>query len=198
MNTIEAPPFYPARPIPGGRFDPCLLPLGDRRYECKANGWRSLVRNGSRAMFNRYLEPLSITEEFVEALTLLEDAYPDEPWIDVEAMDRRHGLLRGALLVLDLPCQRGTYLQRRAIIETATPTLPYLPVGNDGRHKLYHLPSFKQDQAATMYAAYQDANELLGVPLYEGLVSKKADSLYPQDSKQKDYPGWIKYRFLVG
>jgi hypothetical protein len=59
-------------------------------------------------MFNRYGQPLSIAAEFgralkrLRAVALLAEGRAVE-WFDCEALDRRHALGRGTLLVFDYP-----------------------------------------------------------------------------------------------
>ena len=106
--TPEAvrPPTYPARPINGGPLEWAPPKPGAWCYEPKYNGWRALVHAPTGAMFNRRGQPLSIAAEFGRALkrlraaALIVDGRAVE-WFDCEALDRRHGLGRGTLLVFD-------------------------------------------------------------------------------------------------
>jgi hypothetical protein len=72
------PAFYPARPVNGGPLPKALAKSGDWSLEGKYNGWRAWVHNPTGAMFNRKLEPLSISHEFKSALAKLH-ALPWEP-----------------------------------------------------------------------------------------------------------------------
>ena len=100
MNPSSiTPPYFPARPINGGPLPIALPKSGAWTLEGKYNGWRSWVHNPTGAMFNRELEPLSINGEFAGALELLR-AMPWE-WSDVEALERRHNIGRGSLILLD-------------------------------------------------------------------------------------------------
>ena len=100
------PPTYPARPINGGPLEWAPPKPGVWCYEPKYNGWRALVHAPTGAMFNRRGQPLSIAAEFGRALkrlrgaALIADGIALE-WFDCEALDRRHGLGRGTLLVFD-------------------------------------------------------------------------------------------------
>ena len=67
-------------------------------------------------MFNRKLEPLSISHEFAPALEMLH-ALPWE-WSDAEALERRHKIGQGSLILLDALIAGG-YATRRAIINSA-------------------------------------------------------------------------------
>ena len=74
--TVVLPPCYPARPVNGGPLPHALPKSGDYTLEGKYNGWRAWVHNRTGSMFNRKLEPLSISHEFQPALTKLQEL----PW----------------------------------------------------------------------------------------------------------------------
>ena len=98
---IPKPPTYPARPINGGKLELARPKRGEWYAEPKFNGWRTLVHRQSGAMFNRQLEPLSIHKEFEQALYALRFALPWAEWVDCEGLERRHGIGKGSLIVLD-------------------------------------------------------------------------------------------------
>ena len=96
------PLTYPARPVQGGPLDKARAKSpGTWYYEPKYNGWRALVHVPTGTMFNRKGEQLSIAAEFATALDHLKASKAE--WLDCEALDRRHGLGRGSLVVLDEP-----------------------------------------------------------------------------------------------
>jgi hypothetical protein len=102
------PPSYPARPLNGGPLELAPPKPGQWSYEPKYNGWRALVHAPTGSMFNRRGQPLSIAGEFGRALERLRAAVVRVngravEWFDCEALDRRHALGRGTLLVFDLP-----------------------------------------------------------------------------------------------
>jgi hypothetical protein len=95
MNLIT----FPARPMTGGRLG--LLPKPRLHlWSNKLNGWRAPVHTPTGTMWNRHGKELSIAEEFSEALESL--SCFRLPWLDCEAMERRHAIGRGSLIVLDL------------------------------------------------------------------------------------------------
>jgi hypothetical protein len=118
------PPFYPARPVNGGPLPIALPKSGRWTLEGKYNGWRAWVHNPTGAMFNRELEPLSINGEFAPALHLLR-AMPWE-WSDVEALERRHNIGRGSLILLDyLPVNPAeTYTERKSYLHLCASVIP--------------------------------------------------------------------------
>ena len=86
--------------------------------EPKLNGWRALIHTPSGAMWNRHGALLTIADYFRPALgTLAKLAGRGLVWTDCEALERRHNLGRGTLVVLDVVPESGTpsYEQRRAM-----------------------------------------------------------------------------------
>jgi hypothetical protein len=110
------PPCYPARPVNGGPLERALPKSGKYSMEAKYNGWRAWVHNKTGAMFNRENQPLSINGEFKAALATLRDLPWD--WSDVEALERRHNIGRGSLILLDhLSANPGdTYADRKKFL----------------------------------------------------------------------------------
>jgi hypothetical protein len=177
----------------GGRFDIALPKRGAWFYEPKDNGWRSLDHAPTGAMFNRHGERLTIADEFKDALDLLRAA-PFE-WPDTEALERRHAIAQGTLIVLDV-IEPGTYLKRRARMESEFPIAPLEPMELKG-NSVYLIPSFPASEAAALWAKLKEINTRLGVEFYEGLVAKRADSIYPMQlrSSKQETPHWIKHRW---
>ena len=123
MN-VPALVTYPARPIQGGRLELAPPKRGLRFAEPKLNGWRALIRTPTRTMWNRHGTLLTIANCFRPALeTLARLANRGLVWADCEALERRHNLGRGTIVVLDMVPETGTpiYEQRRAILESLLP-----------------------------------------------------------------------------
>ena len=197
MNTPIVPPFYPARPVNGGPLDKALPKSGEWTHDGKYNGWRAWVHNPTGLMFNRKLEPLSISHEFKPALTILHQL-PWE-WSDVEALERRHKIGQGSLILLDSPMEgifdRRRMFLRAAAIDLGIPehTNPALPLGN---HQVY-LPLWDDGDPLLFYQSLQAANRKLGCEFWEGVVAKRNDSLYPRQrrSAELEFPFWMKHRW---
>src|SRR5882724_10432217 len=116
MNPIT----YPARPLNGGRFG-----LVSKRpvhlWSTKLNGWRALVHAPTGAMFNRNGEQLSIIEEFTDALDQLSQGAIQ--WLDCEALERRHNIGRGSLIILDAVLKDIPASQRHQLLVQEAGTL---------------------------------------------------------------------------
>lgn len=199
------PITYPARPLSGGRFGlltssaPCL-------WSFKANGWRALVHNPTGTMFNRLGEQLTIANEFHLALGTLAAAFPDFEWLDCEALERRHNIGRGTLMVLDLVRPNLTADARYTLL-TADARLPILNIGQQpGENRAYimrqdlHIDAFDTDKFALtqLWHTMQQLDGEWNAEFYEGFVKKRADSLYPIQLRDPDSkcPYWTKFRFV--
>jgi ATP-dependent DNA ligase len=196
---------YPARPINGGPFPKAREKIGQWVYEPKFNGWRALVHIETGTMFNRKGDHLSINGEFKTALAQLKGTLDAEAfkWADVEALERRHGIGQGCLIVLDVipePAARaGTYQQRRQWFETVLPELDLMPNSLGPWTKNSFPPLSIPPQVYGTLDVWQDLqliNKRLGCQFYEGLVAKKVDSIYPIQlrSPEEDFPFWVKHR----
>ena len=210
MNPTITPPTYPLRPINGGPLDKAQPKTGLWYYEPKYNGWRTLVHVPTGTMFNRNGERLSIAKEFTLALEELQEIH--DPickleWLDCEALERRHNLGRGLLLALDLLDEAAQpYSVRRELLEDLFPTAPLDPVwanpaerGVSSPH-VYLSPTPPYDGRAnpgSIWEELQAINKAWGCQFYEGLVAKRADSLYPFQlrSPAVEFPFWIKHRW---
>jgi hypothetical protein len=188
---------YPARPLNGGPLETAPPKAGRWCYEPKYNGWRALVHVPTGTMFNRHGARLSISPEFTGALALLRRS-PFE-WLDCEALERRHSIGRGTLVVLDYVAPPTPYLARRELLSGQD-----WPVALGSResfpdHAVTLSASVEASQAFPLWHRLQEDNRVsFGCDFYEGLVGKRADSLYPVQlvSPEQTMPHWIKHRFL--
>ena len=207
---MNLPPLitYPARPIQGGRLELAPPKRGLWYAEPKLNGWRALIHTPTGTMWNRHGALLTIADCFRPALAALAKLAPRGlVWADCEALERRHNLGRGTLVVLDAVPESGTpiYTARRGMLESL---LPYDPVfdGDTSRPvpsgNAVLTPARRVDSHADALAFYQrlrDANCALGCDFFEGVVMKRADSAYPGQlrSATEEFRGWAKHRFLT-
>jgi hypothetical protein len=116
---------YPARPIQGGRLELAPPKRGLWYAEPKLNGWRALIHTPTGTMWNRHGALLTIADCFRPALAALAKlASRGLVWADCEALERRHDLGRGTLVVLDFVPESGapTYEQRRVMLDVLMPT----------------------------------------------------------------------------
>jgi hypothetical protein len=191
------PPTYPARPIDGGALTGAPAKIGEWRAEPKYNGWRALVHIPSGAMFNRQLERLSIQNEFATALAQLRAIFSNSlvEWADGEALERRHAVARGTLIVLDLVIPHATYAQRRAALGATGIACPKIDetIKPDS---LYVPPSYRDEQKA-WNLALAERNRQSAADFYEGIVMKRVDAVYPMQlrSPHAETPAWVKHRW---
>jgi len=210
------PPYYPARPVNGGPLDKALPKSGAWTLEGKYNGWRAWVHNPTGAMFNRKLEPLSITHEFKPALTKLHEL-PWE-WSDVEALERRHNIGRGSLILLDyLPVNPlEIYTDRKKHIHLCCSMVGGIDVHKELNipiaHDCVYLPMTWQMDAGLfrvgdtvaaernspradwrgLWDILQQCNLALGsngkcgTHFWEGVVAKRNDSIYPRQRRSPE------------
>lgn len=199
---------YPARPIQGGRLELAPPKRGMWYAEPKLNGWRALIHTPTGTMWNRHGTLLTIADCFRPALAMLSKLVNRGlVWADCEALERRHNLGRGTLVVLDLVTESSTpdYMQRRALLEALLPTDEVFS-GNTTRPVPCGIASLapthragSHADALAFYRRLRAANRALGCDFFEGLVMKRADSAYPVQlrSPTEEYRGWVKHRFLI-
>ena len=198
---------FPARPIQGGRLELAPPKRGLWFAEPKMNGWRTLIHTPTGTMWNRHGTLLTIADCFRPALAALAKlGSRGLVWADCEALERRHNLGRGTLVVLDVVPESSapTYEQRRAILESLLPCDPVFD-GDTSRPVpcgvVVLTPARRADCHAAALAFYRrlrDANRALGCDFFEGVVMKRADSPYPVQmrSATAEFRGWVKHRFL--
>ena len=206
MNT---PPLltYPARPIQGGRLELAPPKRGLWYAEPKLNGWRALIHTPSGTMWNRHGTLLTIADCFRPALgALAKLAHRGLVWADCEALERRHNLGRGTLVVLDVVPESGTpsYEERRAMLEAIISTDAVFS-GDASRAvpcgAVVLTPTLRVDHADALsfYLRLRAGNRALICDFFEGVVMKRADSAYPVQlrSATEEFHGWVKHRFLT-
>ncbi len=196
------PCTYPARPINGGAMERALPKTGQWQCEPKYNGWRALVHAPTGTMFNRHGERLSIAREFSTALALVREIHLVASagvveWFDCEALERRHGLGRGTLLVFDyiVPGSRESYVERKARLVQVLPVHEYsTPPQTD--HACVVAPCGMLSDLE-FYRSLKQLNAQWRCPFYEGIVAKRADSVYPVQlrSSTLEFAGWVKHRW---
>ena len=207
MN-IPALITYPARPIQGGRLELAPPKRGLWYAEPKLNGWRALIHTSTGTMWNRHGALLTIADCFRPALGVLAKlAGRGLVWADCEALERRHNLGRGTLVVLDVIPETGapSYEQRRVMLETLLPKDAVLsgdaslqvPCG-----AVVLAPTIRAESHADALAFYQrlrDANRALRCDFFEGVVMRRADAAYPVQlrSATEEFRGFVKHRFLT-
>jgi hypothetical protein len=207
---VPAPITHPARSIQGVRLE--LAPPKRVLWyaEPNMNGWRALIHTPSGTMWNRHGALLTIVDWFRPAVgALAKLAGRGLVWADCEALERRHSLGRGTLVVLDVldvVPESGTpsYEQRRAMLETIIPT-DAVCSGDTSRPVPWGAfvltATMRVDSHADTLAVYQrlrEANRALRCDFFVGLVMKGAESIYPVQlmSATEECGGWCKHRWV--
>ena len=207
---MNVPPLitYPARPIQGGRLELAPPKRGLWYAEPKLNGWRALVHTPTGTMWSRHGALLTIADCFRPALgALAKLASRGLVWADCEALERRHNLGRGTLVVLDVIPETGapSYEQRRVMLESLLPTDAVFS-GDASRAvpcgAVVLAPTMRAQSQADALAFYQrlrEANRALRCDFFEGVVMKRAESSYPVQlrSATEEFRGFVKHRFLT-
>lgn len=201
---------FPARPVQGGRLELAPPKRGLWYAEPKLNGWRALIHTPSGTMWNRHGTLLTIADCFRPALAKLRTlAECGLVWADCEALERRHNLGRGTLIVLDLVPVSGSpsYVERRTLLESLLDSSPVfsgiepdpacVPVEAALLTPTNRVDT--QEQAVAFYQRLRAANRALGCDFFEGVVMKRADAAYPVQlrSATEEFRGWMKHRFLM-
>jgi hypothetical protein len=191
------PPTFPARPIDGGLLIGAPAKIGEWRAEPKYNGWRALVHIQSGAMFNRQLEPLSIQNEFATALTELRAVFSNSlvQWADCEALERRHAISRGTLILLDLVIPHATYAERRAAFGAMG--IACRDIGETIKPDSLYVPPSYRDAPKAWNLALVERNRESAADFYEGIVMKRVDAVYPMQlrSPHVETSAWVKHRW---
>lgn len=218
-------PTFPMRPVSGGNLDVCpnwhAYIAEDALWfaEPKYNGWRALVHIETGAMFNRHGKRLSIEKEFQPALEYMRatlDAAAFK-WADCEALERRHGIGRGCLIVLDVVPEpdyaAATYAERNDWLRIPSlPPLAYTP-DRDLFPLVSRVPTICdtakvrggnwRDDMLSAWWHLKEANNFLTPNVkpicrfYEGLVLKNARAPYMIQlrSDNVESPALVKHRW---
>ncbi|MBX7209855.1 MAG: hypothetical protein K1X78_16175 [Verrucomicrobiaceae bacterium] len=203
------PITYPARPIQGGRLELAPPKRGVWFAEPKFNGWRALVHTPSGTMWNRHGSKLTIAHCFKDALDVLRDL-ADEGliWADCEALERRHQIARGTLIVLDAiphdPSFTPSYAERREFLESLRiPQEPFSSGLHEGDAAPLLLTTSRMvttpNESLAFYHSLRQANHCLKAEFFEGVVMKRADAAYPVQlmSPTEECRALVKHRFIA-
>lgn len=195
-------PSYPLRPSNGGPLHLARPKRGQWTYEPKINGWRALVHAPTSRMWNRRGERLSIEYEFAAVLEAIRtaDLPPEMEWLDCEALERRHDLGRGSLVILDyLAPDKTTYDERRKRIRSldcVNIEIDYTEPAHIPNESLIVLQDHSEN-LSEIWDTLQERNKLWKAEVFEGLVAKRIDSPYPRQlrSPNQESPYWVKHRW---
>jgi hypothetical protein len=199
MTTLT-PPTYPLRPMNGGPLPTAAPKLGEWIIEAKYNDCaRCLIHAPTGQVWNRHGQPLSATRlaplagalEQVKALNL--------QWLDGGVFADQRTTLSGAIVLFDT-LGGQPYVQRRNLLHLACvfADVPLHQALHRRPHGVVMSYSWVAAGAVELWQILPQCNAALGTPLYEGVVAKRADSLYPfqLDDPAREFSGWVKHRFV--
>ena len=137
-------------------------------------------------MWNRHGQRLTIEREFEAALDQLRPlASRSLVWADCEALERRHQVGRGSLVVLDWIPESGspTYEERRKFLAGLVKT-ERLSTGewqSFPENALFLPPSVRDEGSAVsdFYAGLKAINRLLRCDFFEGVVMSRPEGRQP-------------------
>jgi hypothetical protein len=150
----------------------------------------------------------ALTSRF-RALRVTLDAGAFE-WADCEALERRHNIGRGSLVVLDVipehEWRAASYTARREWLENVLPIYDLNPRGQSGSdfgENSIGLAPNDLTPCAELWHDLQQINKVVNPtasPLcgfYEGVVMKRKNAAYPMQlrSDKQETANWIKHRW---
>lgn len=197
------PPTFPGRPRNGGPLELALKAgMYGSRFDCalnrvcfqpKYNGWRAMVHTPSGRMFNRYNHEFSgVQRSFVKALEQLKEC-PFE-WLDCEALERRHDIGVGSLIVLDWVTSGMGQQDRHTFLSC------YFPDATVGKEYDWEAGCYLVTEHPREYEGVLKArNAALGCVFYEGVITKQIKSEYPMqlESANETATAWVKHKFTT-
>jgi len=185
---------YPPRPLNAGPLELAAKKFGKHLYSPKLNGYRCLVHTPTGTIFNRTGGLLAIRSEFAEVLKRLQ--LSRFTWLDCEALERRHGIGKGSLMVIDSPI-RGNAQERFDALSTEFAVHKYEQAPDE--NSLFLIPQMVLEPAAALdlWKELQGLNAEWACDFFEGIVTKRADSLYPIQTRdpERTFPAWTKSRW---
>ena len=183
---------YPARPTNGGN----LMLSGTREgwyYQPKINGWRAIFDANTEEVWNRHGKLLTTPFPIKGRKELLRLAEKTGwRWWDCELVERRTKL-KGKIIILDAMDADHPFLKRYLTIQSLVPTIAF----DDPWEVLSALPTLEASKAESLWLGGLAYNESKCDGLYEGVVAKKRDSIYPQQkiTPNRVFPYWVKHRY---
>jgi hypothetical protein len=156
-------------------------------------------------MWNRHGQRLTIEREFAQALAVLRDLGGSRlVWADCEALERRHQIGRGSLVVLDWIPESGSpsYEERRKFLAGLI-EIEHLSIGeweSFPENAVFLPPSVRDDGNAVLdfYSGLKAINRRLRCDFFEGVVMKRGNAPYPFQlrSDAEECRVMIKHRFV--
>jgi len=152
-------------------------------------------------MFNRHGQRLSNQPEFAAALSTLQTlrlirVAGAVEWFDCEALERRHALGRGTLLVFDYIGSEPFVRRKQRLADVLAAHDYAVPPRPDCAYSVT-APAPGELDPLEFYGRLKQLNRQWDCPFYEGVVAKRADSFYPVQlrSANLEFAGWMKHRW---
>ena len=176
-------------PLPA-RPQGCTAPAWDSSYadhaiEPKFNGWRMVIDQQERKVFNRHGERAKYEGDILKTLgrTKIHSRFLDCEW-----MGNRTKTGQNTLIIIDV-MEPLPYAERRKVFSKIKPASFELP-----DNALLRMPTFKHEKLKAIWKEMEFQNRKAGETIFEGFVMKK-DDRYPSQTDPHSYCGeWHKMR----
>jgi hypothetical protein len=192
-------PWYPPRPSNTALSRPDASDCG---WAAKGNGCRAIAQRDpvSREwkLTSRHWKPLSVSP-YKDALSQV-PAGLEWDILDVEVLGspRTVGVAEGSVMLIDLPLiGHKPWIERHTIIRNTLRIFTEPPLNGKWPKLFRPMCVYNGQSAYQLYRQLQEANNRLGVELWEGVVAYLKDSIYTYNygSPTRKDPSWGKVRF---
>lgn len=195
--TPTSIPSYPVRPVDIGPLPDSIFSATphDYAWQPMVNAERVVIHAPSQTVWNRHGRPFPLRPDYQPALALLAEMPFD--WLDCGVMGLRIPYGKGNIVLFDIMGERGTYTERRHLLEDVAREFGILKgLGLMGTG-LNLIPECSAHWSC-YWDGMQETNRLLGQPLYRGLIGKLKTSPYPSQLRSPDETttAWVKSQFF--
>lgn len=176
-------------PIPA-RPSPCTESAWDASYaawniEPKLNGWRMVIDQLERKVYNRHGERAKYERDILKTLGRIKI---NSRFLDCEWMGNRTKTGQNTLVLIDV-IEPLPYAERRAIFSKLKPLSFEVP-----DNALLRMPTFKHARLTAIWHEMEFQNTRAGETIFEGFVMKQGNA-YPSMKQSTDYCNdWHKMR----
>jgi hypothetical protein len=166
-------------PLPA-RPQGCTAPAWDSSYadhaiEPKFNGWRMVIDQQERKVFNRHGERAKFERDILKTLGRTKIA---SRFLDCEWMGNRTRTGQNTLILIDV-MEPLPYAERRKLFSKIKPASFEVP-----DNALLRMPTFRHNRLKAIWEEMEFQNRKAGETIFEGFVMKK-DDRYPVLSNPK-------------
>jgi hypothetical protein len=176
--------FFPARPQ-GCTAPAWTASYADHAIEPKLNGWRMVIDQQERKVFNRHGERAKFECDILATLGRTKIA---SRYLDCEWMGNRTCTGQNTLVLIDV-VEPLPYAERRKKFAKLKP-LSFEVADN----ALLRMPTLKHERLKAIWQEMDFQNRRAGETIFEGFVMKR-DDCYPKQTDPHSYCGeWHKMR----